>query len=45
MIRDTKYIIQPYIYGLGGREIFKEDIKKIFQENWDGKETKYIGLK
>jgi pyruvate ferredoxin oxidoreductase alpha subunit len=44
-IPDTKYQIQSYIYGLGGREIFKEDIKKAFQDNWDGKEIKYIGLK
>jgi pyruvate ferredoxin oxidoreductase alpha subunit len=44
-IPDTKYQIQSYIYGLGGREIFKEDIKKIFQDDWNGKEIKYIGLK
>ena len=37
--------LQSYIYGLGGREIFKEGIKKAFQDNWDGKEVKYIGLK
>jgi len=44
-IPDTKYRIQSYIYGLGGREIFKEDIKKTFQDSWDGKEIRYIGLK
>ncbi len=37
--------LQSYIYGLGGREIFKEDIKKAFADNWDSRETKYIGLK
>ncbi|OGI26357.1 MAG: pyruvate ferredoxin oxidoreductase [Candidatus Moranbacteria bacterium RBG_13_45_13] len=44
-ILNTQYSIQPYIYGLGGREIFKEDIKKVFKEDWDNKEIKYIGLK
>jgi pyruvate ferredoxin oxidoreductase alpha subunit len=44
-IPDTKYQIQSCIYGLGGREIFKEDIRKIFQDDWNGKEIKYIGLK
>ena len=44
-IPDTKYNIQSYIYGLGGREIFKEDIKKVFADDWDGKNVKYIGLK
>jgi pyruvate ferredoxin oxidoreductase alpha subunit len=37
--------LQSYIYGLGGREIFKEDIKKAFQDNWDEEKVKYIGLK
>lgn len=37
--------MQSYIYGLGGRETFKEDIKKIFSDEWNGKEVKYIGLK
>jgi len=37
--------LQSCIYGLGGREIFKEDLKKVFSDNWDGKEVKYIGLK
>ncbi|MCX6766183.1 MAG: pyruvate ferredoxin oxidoreductase [Candidatus Moranbacteria bacterium] len=37
--------LQSYIYGLGGREIFKEDIKKLFQDNWENKKVKYIGLK
>jgi len=37
--------LQSYVYGLGGREIFKEDIKKVFSENWDENKVKYIGLK
>jgi pyruvate ferredoxin oxidoreductase alpha subunit len=37
--------LQSYVYGLGGREIFKEGIKKAFQDNWENKEVKYIGLK
>ncbi|MDI6777946.1 MAG: pyruvate ferredoxin oxidoreductase [Patescibacteria group bacterium] len=44
-IPNTRYQIQSYIYGLGGREIFKEDIKKVFKEDWNNKEIKYIGLK
>lgn len=44
-IPDAKYTIQSCIYGLGGREIFKEDIKKIFSDEWSGKEVKYIRLK
>jgi len=46
-ILDTEYQIQSYIYGLGGREIFKDDIKKVFEglekDEVDG--IKYIGLK
>jgi len=37
--------LQSCIFGLGGREIFKEDIKKVFSDGWGGKEVKYIGLK
>jgi pyruvate ferredoxin oxidoreductase alpha subunit len=37
--------LQSYIYGLGGREIFADDIKKVFQDDQKGKEVKYIGLK
>ncbi|HLM84384.1 MAG TPA: pyruvate ferredoxin oxidoreductase, partial [Candidatus Bathyarchaeia archaeon] len=46
-IQDKKYQIQSYIYGLGGREIFKEDIKKVFEElgNENIESVKYIGLK
>jgi pyruvate ferredoxin oxidoreductase alpha subunit len=46
-IPDTKYQIQSYIYGLGGREIFKDDIKKVFEElgSESGEIVKYIGLK
>ena len=47
MIRNIKYMIQPYIYGLGGREIFKDDIKKVFEDLSEDKieGIKYIGLK
>lgn len=46
-IPGKKYTVQSCIYGLGGREIFKEDIKKIFEGlNKDKVEgIKYIGLK
>ncbi|MFA5926438.1 MAG: pyruvate ferredoxin oxidoreductase [Parcubacteria group bacterium] len=39
--------IQSYIYGLGGREIFKEDLKKVFDElrNETHNKINYIGLK
>jgi pyruvate ferredoxin oxidoreductase alpha subunit len=39
--------LQSYIYGLGGREIFKDDIKRVFEElGSDGKDkVRYIGLK
>lgn len=39
--------LQSYIYGLGGREIFATDIKKVFSELDEKKagEVKYIGLK
>ncbi|MDP1845772.1 MAG: pyruvate ferredoxin oxidoreductase [Candidatus Moranbacteria bacterium] len=39
--------LHSYIYGLGGREIFKEDIKKVFDDlKSESKEkVKYIGLK
>jgi len=46
-IPGKKYTIQSCIYGLGGREIFKEDIKQVF-ENLKKDEVegiKYIGLK
>ena len=46
-IPNKKYTVQSCIYGLGGREIFKEDIKKVFEDL--GKDEvegiKYIGLK
>jgi pyruvate ferredoxin oxidoreductase alpha subunit len=43
----TNYKLQSYIYGLGGREIFKEDIKKVFSdlENKGNGGIKYVGLK
>ncbi len=44
-IRDRQYTIQSCIYGLGGREIFKDDIKKVFEDDGNKGETKYIGLK
>ena len=37
--------LQSYVYGLGGREILEDDLKKIFTENLNGKEVKYVGLK
>jgi len=37
--------LQSCIFGLGGREIFKEDLKKVFTESQDEKEIRYIGLK
>ncbi|MDD5489772.1 MAG: pyruvate ferredoxin oxidoreductase [Candidatus Moranbacteria bacterium] len=46
-IPNKKFTIQSCIYGLGGREIFKEDIKKVF-EGLSGDKIegiKYIGLK
>jgi pyruvate ferredoxin oxidoreductase alpha subunit len=46
-ILNSQFSIQSYIYGLGGREIFKEDIKKVF-EGLSGDKIeglKYIGLK
>ena len=46
-IPGKKYTVQSCIYGLGGREIFKEDIKNVFEglekENVDS--VRYIGLK
>jgi pyruvate ferredoxin oxidoreductase alpha subunit len=46
-IKDEKIKVQSYIYGLGGREIFKDDIKKVFDDlKIKSKEkVKYIGLK
>ncbi len=46
-IPNTKYTVQSCIYGLGGREIFKADIKKVFEDlSKDEVEgIKYIGLK
>ena len=45
-IPGKKYTMQSCIYGLGGREIFKEDIKKVFEELDDDEieSVKYIGL-
>ncbi|MFH0929676.1 MAG: pyruvate ferredoxin oxidoreductase [Candidatus Moraniibacteriota bacterium] len=46
-IPGKKYTVQSCIYGLGGREIFKEDIKKVFEglEKDEVEGIKYIGLK
>jgi pyruvate ferredoxin oxidoreductase alpha subunit len=47
-IHNTKYIIQSYIYGLGGRDIFVKDIEKIFEDlanDASSNEIKYIGVK
>jgi pyruvate ferredoxin oxidoreductase alpha subunit len=45
MISTGKKGLQSYIFGLGGREIFKDDIKKVFADDSNGKEIRYIGLK
>jgi len=45
-ILDTKYQIQSYVYGLGGRDIFAKDIQKVFEDldkKNNTKEIKYIG--
>jgi len=46
-IPGKKYTVQSCIYGLGGREIFKEDIKNVFEclEKDEVEGIKYIGLK
>ena len=46
-IPDAKYTVQSCIYGLGGREIFVENIKNIFEglDNDIVEGVKYIGLK
>jgi pyruvate ferredoxin oxidoreductase alpha subunit len=46
-IPGKKYTVQSCIYGLGGREIFKEDIKKVFEglKKDEVEGIKYIGLK
>ncbi len=38
-------IIQSYVYGLGGREIFKEEIKSIFKKEWENSRVRFVGLK
>lgn len=45
---DKRIPIQSYIYGLGGRDIFKHQIKNVFMELIEGKytkEEKCIGLR
>lgn len=45
---DKRIPIQSYIYGLGGRDIFKHQIKNVFNELLEGKfskEEKCIGLR
>ena len=34
--------ISSYVYGLGGRDVFQKDIKKVFEEIKSGKENKKI---
>jgi pyruvate ferredoxin oxidoreductase alpha subunit len=44
-IQNTKYQIQSYIYGLGGRDTFQKNIEKVFEElEGEGlsKEIRYI---
>lgn len=48
IIHNTKYIIQSYVYGLGGRDLFQKDIEKVFKELISGNisnEIKYISKK
>jgi pyruvate ferredoxin oxidoreductase alpha subunit len=46
---ETKPKLQSYIFGLGGKDIFKNDIKQVFEELLSGAvdsyEQKYIGLR
>lgn len=46
---DHRPAMQSYIYGLGGRDIFKSEIKNVFEEllsgNVDSEKQKYIGLR
>jgi pyruvate ferredoxin oxidoreductase alpha subunit len=46
---DKKPKLQSYIFGLGGRDIFKTDIRKVFEElmsgNVDSMHHRYIGLR
>ena len=48
VIKNTQRIIQPYVYGLGGRDIFVAEIEKVFDDLLQGEisnEIKYIGIK
>ncbi len=46
---ENKPLLQSYIFGLGGRDIFKAEIKQVFEELLSGRvnseEQKYIGLR
>lgn len=46
---EKKPKLQSYVFGLGGRDIFKSDVKKVFEEllsgNVDSQTQKYIGLR
>ena len=46
---DRKPKLQSYVFGLGGRDIFKQDIRKVFEEllsgNVDSQTQKYVGLR
>lgn len=47
-IPDTKYQIQSYVYGLGGRDIFQKDIENVFNNLISGNisdKIEYIGTK
>ncbi len=46
---ESKPRLQSYVYGLGGRDLFKSDVKKVFEEilsgNTDSEQFRYIGLR
>jgi len=46
---DKKPKLQSYVFGLGGKDIFKSDIEKAFNELLSGEvnseEERYIGLR
>lgn len=46
---EKKPKLQSYVFGLGGRDIFKSDIRKVFEEllsgDVDSQTQKYIGLR
>lgn len=46
---EKKPMLQSYVYGLGGRDLFKSEVKKAFEEllsgNVNSEEFRYIGLR